>query len=82
MACLNFPQFVVIYTVKGFSIVSEGEVDDFLEFHCFLYDPINIGSFISGSSPSSKPSLYVWNFLVQVLLNLSLKDFEHNLASM
>ena len=52
----NFPQFVVTYTVKGFSIVSEAEVDVFLEFPCFLYDPMNVGNLISGSSPFSKPA--------------------------
>ena len=78
----NFPQFVVIHTVKGFSIVNEAEVDVFLEFPCFLYDPTNVGNLISGSSAFSKSSLYIWNFLVLVLLKPSLKDFEHYLASM
>ena len=56
----NFPQFVVIHTVKGFSIVSEAEVDVFLEFSCIFYDPTDVGSLISGaSSTSSKPSLYL-----------------------
>ena len=78
----NFPQFVVIHIVKGFSIVNEAEIDVFLEFLCFLYDPTNVGNLISGSSASLKPNLYIWNFLVQVLLKPSLKDFEHKLASM
>ena len=78
----NFPQFVVIHTVKVFSIVNEAEVDAFLEFLCFFYDPLNIGNFISGSPASSKPSLYIWKFSVHVLLKPSLKDFEHYLASM
>ena len=77
----NFSQFVVIHTVKGFSIVNEA-VDVFLEFLCFLYDPTNVGSLISGSSAFSKPSLHIWKLLVHVLLKPSLKDFEHNLTSM
>ena len=78
----HFSQFVVIYTVKGFSVVSEAEVDVFLEFPCFLYDPTNVCNLISGSSAFSKYSLYIWKFSVHVLLKASLKDFEHNLASM
>ena len=78
----NFPQFVVIHTVKVFSVVNEAEVDAFLEFLCFIYDPLNIGNFISGSPASSKPSLYIWKFLVHVLLKPSLKDVEHYLVSM
>ena len=78
----NFPQFVVIHIVKGFHIVDETKVDVFLYFPCFLYDPTNVGSLISGSSAFYKLSLYIWNFSIQVLLKLSLKDFEHNLTSM
>ena len=77
----NFPQFVVIHTVKGFHVVNEAEVDVFLEFLCFLYDPVDVGNLISGSSDLSKPSLYIWKFLIQVLLKTSLKDFEHNPTS-
>ena len=77
----NFPLFVVIHTVKCFSVVNEAEVD-FLEFPCFSYDPVDIGNLISGSFAFSKSSLYFWNFLVQVLLKPSLKDFEHDLACM
>ena len=69
----------MIHTVKGFHVVNEAEVDVFLEFPCFYYDPMNVGNLISGSSAISKPSLYIWKFLVQVLLKPSLKDFEHNL---
>ena len=76
----NFPQFVVIHIVNGFSVVNEADV--FLEFPCFLYEPMNIGNLISGSSASLKPSLYIWKSLIHVLLKPSLKDFEHNLASM
>ena len=78
----SFPQFVMIHTVKGFSIVSETEVDVFLEFPCFLYDSADVGNLMSGSSTFSKSSLYIWKFSVHVLLKASLKDFEHNLASM
>ena len=77
----NFPQFVVIYTVKGFSIINEAEIDAFPEFPCFLYNPMNAGNLISGSSAFSKSSLYIWNFLVLVLLKPSLKDFNHYLAT-
>ena len=66
----NFPQFVVIYTVKGFSIVNETEIDVFLEFSCFFYDPMDVGNLISGSSAFPKSSLYIWNFSVHILLSL------------
>ena len=78
----NTPQFVVIYTVKGFSVVNEAEVDVFLESPCFLYDLVDVGNLTSGSSAFSKCSLYVWNFLIQILLKPNLKDFEYYLASM
>ena len=78
----NFPQFVVIHAVKGFSIVNEAEVDVFLEFPCFFYDPMNVGNLISGSCAFSKFSLNIWNFLVRILLEPNLKDFEHYFASM
>ena len=64
----NLPQVVMIHTVKGFSVVSEAEVDVFLEFPCFLYDPTSVGSLISGSSAFSKPSLNIWKFSVHVML--------------
>ena len=76
----NFPQFVVIHTLKGFSIVNEAEVDVFQEFPGFLCDSANVGNLVSGSSAFSKPSLYIWKFSVHVLLKPSLKDFEHKLA--
>ena len=78
----NFPRFVVIHTVKDFSIVNKAEVDVFLELFCFFDDPMNAGNSISGSSVSLKPSLYTWKLSVHVLLKHSLKDFEHYLASM
>ena len=68
----NFPQFVVIYTIKGFSIVNEAEVDVFLEFSCFFYNPANAGNLNSGSSAFSKSSLYIWKFSVHILLKPSL----------
>ena len=75
------PRFVVIHTVKGFSVVSEAQVDVFLESSWFFYDPLDVGSLISGSSAFSKPRLYIWKFLIQVLLKPNLKDFEHNLTN-
>ena len=71
----NFPQFAVIHTVKGFSIVSEADV--FLEFSCFLYDPTDVGNLISGSSAFSKSSLNIWKFLVHILLKPSLEVLEY-----
>ena len=77
----NCPQFVVVHTVEGFCIVNEAEVDIFLEFPCFLYDPTNVGNLISGSSAFPKSILYIWNFLEHILLKPSLKDFEPYLAN-
>ena len=78
----NFPQFVVIHTVKGFSVANEAEVDVFfLEFSCLFYDPTDVGSLISGSSAFSKSSLNIWKFLVHVLLKPSWENFEHYFAS-
>ena len=78
----NFPQFALIHTIKGFHVVNEAEVDAFLEFACFLYDPMGVDNLISGSSAFSKSSLYIWKLSVHILLKPSLKDFEHNLNSM
>ena len=72
----NFPQFLVIHTVKGFSVVNEAEVDVFLEFPCFLYDSVDAGNLISGLSAFSKSSLYIWKFLDHKLLKPSLKDWN------
>ena len=77
----NFPQFVVIHIVIGFSIVSEAEVDVFLEFSCFFYDPMDVGKLISGSSAFSKSSLNIWKFSNHVLLKPSLENFEHYFAN-
>ena len=73
----NFPQFVVIHTVKGFSVVNETEVDIFLEFSCFLYNPMDVGNLISGSSAFSKSSL---KFMVHILLKPGLENFKHYFA--
>ena len=78
----NFPQFVVIYTVKGSSVVNEAEEDIFVEFSSFFDDPTDVGNLISGSSAFSKSSLNIWNFMVQVLLKPGLENFEHYFASM
>ena len=69
----NFPQFVVIHTVRDFSVVNEAEVDAFLKFPCFFYDSVDVGNLISGSFAFSKSSLYIWKFSVHVLLKPSLK---------
>ena len=79
---LKIFQFVMMHTVKVFSIVSEAEVYVFLEFPFFLYDPADFSNLTSGSSAFSISSLYIWKFLVHVLLKRSLKDFEHYFASM
>ena len=68
----NFPQFVVIHTVKGFGVISKAEGDVLLELSCFFYDPTDVGNLISGSSALSKASLNIWKLLVHVLLKPSL----------
>ena len=79
----NFPQFVVIHAVKGLSVINEAEVDFFffLELSCYFYDPMDVGNWISGSSAFSESTLYIWKLSVHIVLKLSLKDFEHYLAS-
>ena len=76
----NFPQFIVIHTVKGFVRVNKADV--FLELSCFFYDPADVGNLISGSSAFSKSSLNIWKFLVHILLKPGLENFEHHFASM
>ena len=76
----NFPQFVVIHTVKGFSVVNEAEVDGFLEFSCLFCGPVNVGNLISGSSAFSKTSLNIRKLVVHVLLKPGLENFEHYFA--
>ena len=78
----NFPQFVVIHTVKGFGIVNKAETDVFLELSCFFDDPADVGNLISGSSAFSKTSLNIWNFTVHVLLKPGLENFEHYFTSL
>ena len=78
----NFPQFVVIHTVKGFGVVNKAEVDVFLEYSCFFDDPIDVGNLISGSSVISKSTLNMWKFTVHVLLKPGLENFEDYFASM
>ena len=73
----NFPQFIVIHTVKGFGIVNKAEIDDFLELSCFFDDPVDVGNLMSGSSAFSKTSLNIREFMVHVLLKSSLENFEH-----
>ena len=78
----NFLQFVLIHTVKDFSIANETEVNVFLQCTWFFCDPSDVGSLISGSSAFSKSNLYIWKFLVHVLLKPGLENFEHDFASM
>ena len=77
----NFPQFVVIHTVKGFGILNKAEVDVFLELSCFFDDPVDVGNLISGSSARSKTSLNIWKFMVHVLLKPGLENFEYYVTS-
>ena len=70
----NFPQFVVIYTVKGFDVINKAEADVFLELSCFFYDPMDVGHFIAGSSAFSKSSLNIWKFMAHILLKPALEN--------
>ena len=72
----NFPQFIVIHTVKGFGIVNKAEIDVFLELSCFFDDPADVGNLISGSSVFSKSSLNIWKFTIHILLKPGLENFE------
>ena len=78
----NFPQFIVIHTVKGFGIVNDAEIDVFLERSCFFHDPADVDHLISGSSAFSKTSLNIKKFMVHVLLKPGLDYFEHYFTSM
>ena len=77
----NFPQFIVIYTVKGFGIVNKAEIDIFLELPCFFDDPRDVGNLISHSPVFPKSSLNIWKFTVLILLKPGLENFEHYFAS-
>ena len=77
----NFPQFVVVHTVKVFGIVNKAEVDVFQELSCFFDDTVDIDNLISGSSAFSKSSLNIWKFMVHILLKPSLENFEHYFTS-
>ena len=77
----NFPQFVVIHTVKGFDVVNKAEVDVFLELPCFFNDPTDVGNLISCSSAFSKTSLNIWEFTVHLVLKPDLENFEYYFAS-
>ena len=78
----NFPQFIVVHTVKGFDIVNKAEIDVFLELSCFFNDPSDVGNFLSGSSAFSKTSLNIWKFMVHILLNPGLENFKNYFPSM
>ena len=78
---MNFPQFVVIPTVKGFGIVNKAEVYVFLELACFFNNPMDVGNLVSDSYALSKYSLNIWKFMVQVLLKPGLENFEHYLLA-
>ena len=73
----NFPQFIVIHTVKGLGIVNKAEIDVFLELSCFSNDPLDVGNLISGSYAFSKTSLNIWKFMVHILLKPGLENFKH-----
>ena len=77
----NFPQFIVIHTVKGFGIVNKAEIDVFMELSCFFNDPADVGNLISCSSAFAKSSLNIWKFMVHILLKPGLENFEHYFAS-
>ena len=77
----NFPQFIVIHTVKDFSIVNKAEIGVFLELSCFFDDPADVSNLICGSSAFPKSSLNIWKFMVHVLLKPGLENFEHYFIS-
>ena len=77
----NFPQFVVIHTVKGLGIVNKAETDVSLELSCFFNDPTDVGNLISGSPGFSESSLNIWKFMFHVLLKPGLENFEHYITS-
>ena len=78
----NFPQLVVIHTVKGFGTVSKTKVDVFLELSHFFDDPKDVGNLISDSSAFSKSKMNIWMFTFYLLLNPGFENFEHYFANM
>ena len=78
----NFPQFIVIHAVKGFGIVNKAEIDVFLEFSWFFYDPVDVGNLVSGSFAFSQSILNIWKFTGHLLLKPGLENFEHYFTSM
>ena len=78
---MNFSQFVVVHTIKGFGVVHKAKVDVFLELSCFFHDPADVGNLISGSSAFSKSILNIWKFTVNILLIPGLENFEHHFTS-
>ena len=78
----SFPQFVMIYTVKGFRVVDETEIAVFLKFPCIFYTPATVGNLISSSSSFSKPSVDIWKFVIHLILKPSIQHFKHDLTSM
>ena len=77
----NFPQFIVIHTVKDFGVVNKAEIYVFLELSCFFDDSTDVGNLMSGSSAFSESSLNIWKFMVHVLLKPGLENFEHDFAN-
>ena len=77
----NFPQFIVIHTVKGVGIINKAKTDVFLDLSCVFDDPVDVGNLISGSSAFSKTSLNIWMFTVHILLKPGLENFEHYFTS-
>ena len=76
----NFPQFIVIHTVKGFGIVNKAEIDVFLELSCFFDDPVDVANLISGSFAFSKTSLNIWKFMIHIYTyNSTTTTFPNNL---
>ena len=78
----NFPEFLVVHTIKGFGLFNKAYIDVFLELSCFFNDPMDVGNLISGSSAFSKYSLNTWKFTIYILLKLGLENFEYYFTSM
>ena len=77
----NFPQFIVVHTVKGLGIINKAEIDDFLELSSFFHDPVDVANLISASSAFSKTSFNNWKFMVHILLKPGLENFEYYFTS-